>query len=179
MTPEQYQRHMAQNTARQIQQVAGQFGHNGGVGGAQTDGSGDSADSYAELSHIDPNGEEMSMGRFEVDGLIRKHVEAMGQRMEGGGLMLALAEASAKGLPVSFSSRRARRDRGIPQGDAADDDDDEKDAVLKDEDVDEDAINSDLDDPDDDRGNDDEEEDGIGNIMLCMYDKVQRVKNKW
>ena len=47
-----------------------------------------------------------------------------------------------------------------------------------DESEDEDAINSDLDDPDDNLDDDDEDEDG-GHIMLCMYDKVQRVKNKW
>jgi transcription initiation factor TFIIA large subunit len=44
--------------------------------------------------------------------------------------------------------------------------------------VDEDAINSDLDDPEDDEI-DNEDEDEIPQIMLCMYDKVQRTKNKW
>ena len=46
------------------------------------------------------------------------------------------------------------------------------------EEVDEDAINSDLDDPDDDEI-DNEDEDEVPQIMLCMYDKVQRTKNKW
>ena len=50
---------------------------------------------------------------------------------------------------------------------------------VKDEEVDEDAINSDLDDPDDDQEEDDDDDDSMGHIMLCMYDKVQRVKNKW
>ena len=51
---------------------------------------------------------------------------------------------------------------------------------IKGEEVDEDAINSDLDDPDDLADGDEEDEDGnMGHIMLCMYDKVQRVKNKW
>ncbi|KAL7274642.1 transcription factor IIA subunit alpha [Rhizina undulata] len=46
------------------------------------------------------------------------------------------------------------------------------------EEEDEDAINSDLDDPEDDEiDNDDEDE--VPQIMLCMYDKVQRTKNKW
>lgn len=41
-------------------------------------------------------------------------------------------------------------------------------------------INSDLDDSEEDELNSDEEnEDQEGNIMLCLYDKVQRVKNKW
>ncbi|KAI5845021.1 transcription factor IIA, alpha/beta subunit [Morchella snyderi] len=48
-----------------------------------------------------------------------------------------------------------------------------------DEDIaDEDAINSDLDDPEDDEI-DNEDEDEVPQIMLCMYDKVQRTKNKW
>lgn len=43
-----------------------------------------------------------------------------------------------------------------------------------------DDINSDLDDPDDDPNSGDEEEDDDGGmIMLCLYDRVQRVKNKW
>ncbi|CAN6596087.1 transcription initiation factor IIA large subunit [Trichomonascus vanleenenianus] len=43
-----------------------------------------------------------------------------------------------------------------------------------------DEINSDLDDPEDDQvsGDEDDDDDG-GMIMLCLYDKVQRVKNKW
>lgn len=44
--------------------------------------------------------------------------------------------------------------------------------------VDEDAINSDLDDPEDDEI-DGEDDDEVPQIMLCMYDKVQRTKNKW
>lgn len=43
---------------------------------------------------------------------------------------------------------------------------------------DEDAINSDLDDPDEDDNNNDDDDESP-QIMLCMYDKVQRTKNKW
>lgn len=50
-------------------------------------------------------------------------------------------------------------------------------ADIKDED-DEDAINSDLDSSDDEANKEDEDEDEIDS-MLCTYDKVQRVKNKW
>jgi len=66
---------------------------------------------------------------------------------------------------VSLSSSAVR----VPQLDAAGDSDDEND---------EDAINSDLDDPEEDEiDNDDDDE--VPQIMLCMYDKVQRTKNKW
>jgi len=47
-----------------------------------------------------------------------------------------------------------------------------------DDELDEDAINSDLDDPEDDEI-DNEDDDEVPQIMLCMYDKVQRTKNKW
>ncbi|KAK9469265.1 transcription factor IIA, alpha/beta subunit-domain-containing protein [Lipomyces arxii] len=43
-----------------------------------------------------------------------------------------------------------------------------------------DAINSDLDDPDDElNSQDDDDGDESGMIMLCLYDKVTRTKNKW
>ncbi|KAK6340366.1 transcription factor IIA subunit alpha [Orbilia blumenaviensis] len=45
--------------------------------------------------------------------------------------------------------------------------------------MDEDAINSDLDDTDEEPVDDDDDNEGISQIMLCMYDKVQRTKNKW
>ncbi|KAK9480309.1 transcription factor IIA, alpha/beta subunit [Lipomyces japonicus] len=44
---------------------------------------------------------------------------------------------------------------------------------------DSDAINSDLDDSEDELNSENEEEDDSGMIMLCLYDKVQRTKNKW
>ncbi|ODV92430.1 hypothetical protein CANCADRAFT_30588 [Tortispora caseinolytica NRRL Y-17796] len=44
---------------------------------------------------------------------------------------------------------------------------------------DSDAINSDLDDSEDELGSQDEENEENSNIMLCLYDKVQRTKNKW
>ncbi|KAI9822845.1 MAG: transcription factor IIA subunit alpha [Phylliscum demangeonii] len=65
------------------------------------------------------------------------------------------------------------------------DDDDEEEAEPEPEatpDVvpdDEDAINSDLDDPDDGADENGADDDTMLQIMLCMYDKVQRTKNKW
>ncbi len=50
---------------------------------------------------------------------------------------------------------------------------------FKDEELDDDAINSDLDDSDDGKDDDEDDDDTMGHMMLCMYDKVQRVKNKW
>ncbi len=44
---------------------------------------------------------------------------------------------------------------------------------------DEDAINSELDDSDDNLGQEEDDDAAMTQVMLCMYDKVQRVKNKW
>lgn len=65
----------------------------------------------------------------------------------------------------------------IKQNDGPDDDDDDED----DSDIfnDSDDINSDLDEGLESEKSDDEDADQEGQIMLCLYDKVQRVKNKW
>lgn len=55
------------------------------------------------------------------------------------------------------------------------DDEDDDDDVFNDSD----DINSDLDDDLDSEKSDEEDGDQEGQIMLCLYDKVQRVKNKW
>ncbi|TVY68889.1 Transcription initiation factor IIA large subunit [Lachnellula suecica] len=169
MTQEQYQRAMAAQAA----QARGQIQQNNGFNAAQTDGAGDDmSDSSTVIKKIGANGEEV-MGRIEIDGLIRSKIEAMGQSMEGGGLMLPLQQ-----LKKSQASKRQRKVKtssasGIPQADGGDSDDE-----VKDEELDEDAINSDLDDPDDGLNDEEDEDEGMGHIMLCMYDKVQRVKNK-
>jgi transcription initiation factor TFIIA large subunit len=144
----------------------------GGVGGAQTDGAGDdSEESIGVIKQFDSEGNEIAMGRIDIDNLIRGKIESMGKAMEGGGLMLPLKEATK-----TKNRSRKNASSSVPQTDGpGSDDEDEK---LKDE-LDEDAINSDLDDPDDGLNDDDDDDDGMSHMMLCMYDKVQRVKNKW
>ena len=66
------------------------------------------------------------------------------------------------------------RRRTFHQVDGALDDDDDADIFN-----DSDDINSDLDDDIDSEKSDDEDGDQEGQIMLCLYDKVQRIKNKW
>ncbi|KAG4424233.1 hypothetical protein IFR04_002637 [Cadophora malorum] len=168
MSQEQYRQVMAQNAANRLQQANGQ----NGVGGAQTDGAGDEVESFGVIKGINSSGEEV-MGRIEIDGLIRSKIESMGTSMEGGGLMLPLHQAST----ASKRQRKVKKSAAIQQTDGPDDDDD-KDGV-KDEELDEDAINSDLDDPDDGLNDEEDDDESMGHIMLCMYDKVQRVKNKW
>jgi transcription initiation factor TFIIA large subunit len=156
---------MAQNAANQAAQA--QQRQQNGVQGAQTDGAGD--------DFVVMRGQEV-MGRVEIDGLIRNKIAAMGQSMEGGGLMLPLHQATS----TKSRQRKVKKsgNAGKGQMDGGDSDEDDKDGV-KEEDFDEDAINSDLDDPDDGLNDEEDDDEGMGHIMLCMYDKVQRVKNKW
>jgi transcription initiation factor TFIIA large subunit len=184
MTQEQYQRMMAQNAANRIQQAQqngqhpqnpnsqNQNGQNGYQGPPQTDGPGDEAESFSLIKQ----GDEV-MGRVEIDSLIRAQIERNGRHMEGGGLMLPLKQASSKSQRQLKRQRlrQVQSQRGVGQGqvDGGDDDD------VKAEELDEDAINSDLDDPDEGLNDEEDEDEGMGHIMLCMYDKVQRVKNKW
>ncbi|KAI0009440.1 transcription factor IIA, alpha/beta subunit [Xylariaceae sp. FL0662B] len=135
---------------------------------SQMDGAGDSADHAGVLLYRGPNGETTWMAQVDIDRLLHDQIVAKAKAMEGGGLMVPLRRAG-KGKAVPH--HRASAADGPSRFDGGDDE-------IKDESDDEDAINSDLDDPDDNLDEDDEDEDG-GQIMLCMYDKVQRVKNKW
>ena len=152
------------------------------VSSAQTDGAGDTlAEWKAEVAR---RRELAAQNPGEGDRLLREHVLEMQQRLEGGGLMLPLEErySPSKGTKRkiqntivdqndSSSAGPSQSSLSRAQGDAAADDD-------ADGEVDEDAINSDLDDPD--QGDeDDNNEENTDQVMLCTYDKVQRVKNKW
>ena len=168
MTQEQYRQAMA----AQLQQRLHNQSNN--VGNAQTDGTGDDLD---ESFAVVKRGDE-PMGRIEIDGLIRAKIAAMGQSMEGGGLMLPLKQASN----AKTRQRKAARQNGAgkAQYDGGDSDEDNKNGIKNsDEDSDEDAINSDLDDPEEGLNDEEDDDESMGHIMLCMYDKVQRVKNKW
>jgi len=157
------------------------------VKSSQNDGAGDSlADWKAEVAR---RREAAAKNGAEADRLMRAQFQETKSRMEGGGLMLPLDERQSssratkrklQGLgtgedPVvagaRLSSPLSLSSLARAQGDAAGDDDNTPEA-------DEDAINSDLDDPDD-RAGDVENEENTDQVMLCTYDKVQRVKNKW
>lgn len=89
-------------------------------------------------------------------------------------------------------NNKSSKSRANANNDSDDDDDDDLGSDLgSDLGADSDAINSELDDSDDDddddeNDNDQEFADGDGagndieqNIMLCLYDRVQRVRNRW
>lgn len=152
---------------------------------AQTDGSGDYLDDWNTVVVAkNAQGDDDPNGRLAADRMMRAQVEQMAQRLDSG-LMVPLDE-----LPKGKKRKTAVRNRGqpssvlaagpshmsqIPQldGELGLEEDEEK------KEKDEDAINSDLDDPDDDLDNGDDENDDTMDYMLCTYDKVQRVKNKW
>ncbi|THC98281.1 hypothetical protein EYZ11_002214 [Aspergillus tanneri] len=163
------------------------------VNNTQTDGANDDALSEwkAEVARRREAAERQG---GEGDRLLRDHLRRNMLRLEGGGLMLPLDEHQKRHRDSSHSftshldagvldeavisnvqsteastsiSKTPRAQFDGPGGD------DEK------EEDDEDAINSDLDDPDDLVAEDHDAEDSVGQVMLCTYDKVQRVKNKW
>jgi transcription initiation factor TFIIA large subunit len=164
---QQYRQQLAAGQAQQRMAPHPQAAQNGQKPAAsQMDGSAE--DSYSGvLMRQDASGHTTELGRVEIDRLLHAQIEARAKSMEGGGLMLPL-KRKVKQNPVSY--HRAQANAGPARFDGGDDD-------IKSED-DNDAINSDLDDSDENQEEDDEDEDG-GQMMLCMYDKVQRVKNKW
>jgi transcription initiation factor TFIIA large subunit len=116
--------------------------------------------------------------------MMRDQVAALSDELSSG-LMLPLDEQRARLNSRKRRVVRARNARSTPVGFAGpsiaqldgDVDDDSKDFVKGEED--EDAINSDLDDSDEEANDIDQSDDENIDTILCTYDKVQRVKNKW
>jgi transcription initiation factor TFIIA large subunit len=159
-----YRQQMAAATAQQQQQHPSNGQPH--IQNGQTDGAADMDEFEGVLMERSASGDLHELGRVEIDRMLHEQILAKAKAMEGGGLMLPLKEATRHS---SNSTSRVSKGKQPAAYDGGDDDEEE----------DEDAINSDLDDPEDDRDDDDVDDEGLGNIMLCMYDKVQRVKNKW
>lgn len=118
-----------------------------------------------------------------ADRMMRDQVMQVSAELQSG-LLVPLDEQPSNKRPkrkaiATASSKQASSSSmpAIPQLDGELSEDEKPD--IKDED-DENAINSDLDDPDEDGGNPmGDDDDDFGDSILCTYDKVQRVKNKW
>ncbi|KAF1810722.1 hypothetical protein P152DRAFT_94368 [Eremomyces bilateralis CBS 781.70] len=155
------QQHPHQQQPRPAQSQPAPQQQHPSVGSAQTDGPGDLP-------------EPLDNRRLEADASIRDQIEALREQMDNGLLLPYTSSRHAK-LKARSKTRTPRagpsREAGPSQFDGGDD-------VLREEE-DEDAINSDLDDPDDDPQRQEEQEEEIKEVILCTYDKVQRVKNKW
>ncbi|KAI1323216.1 transcription factor IIA, alpha/beta subunit [Xylariaceae sp. FL0255] len=140
---------------------------------SQVDGAEDEVSHVGILMHQASNGQSAEIGRVEIDNLLHAQIAERAKAMEGGGLMVPL-KRTTKSKHSRHSRPLSSTEPGPSRFDGPDDDiKPENDGIS-----DEDAINSDLDDPEDNIEGDDDDEDA-GQIMLCMYDKVQRVKNKW
>ncbi len=203
----QYQQQHQQQPPQQPLKQPKQESRPNGLGLSQTDGAGDSIEQWdAVIARRNAVGDHDAMGRIAVDGMISRQVKEMARRLEGGGLMLPLddrrpvhcksrrARSHARETPAlialsttalsgtgepscvpvaTASSASGDGTARLPRFDGGDDSSPEPDIES-----DEDAINSELDD------SDDGVDDGIqasmeGDVILCLYDKVQRVKNKW
>lgn len=137
------------------------------LGSVQLDGS---ADAVSWTQARDSQRASGSEGRLQADATLRAQLDASVNIIDSG------LFSSIPAQPHKTSKIPRARSDGIPQLDGADDDDD----VKAEDDADADAINSDLDDDDEAQENvDDEGEGPVGETILCTYDKVQRVKNKW
>ncbi|RSL96905.1 hypothetical protein CDV31_013277 [Fusarium ambrosium] len=156
-----YRQQMAAATAQQ--QPANGQPH---IRNGQTDGAGDADEFEGVLMERGASGDLRELGRVEIDRMLHEQILAKAKSMEGGGLMLPLKEATRHSSASKSRTANGKQPAAYDGGDDGEEDD-------------EDAINSDLDDPEEDRDDDDVDDEGLGNIMLCMYDKVQRVKNKW
>jgi transcription initiation factor TFIIA large subunit len=100
------------------------------------------------------------------------NVDRKGKKHSSSNLHLTVSEPSP-------SSPDTPKPTVVKQMDGGDDsDEDTKDNIELFE-LDEDAITSDLDDSADDGHDDADDGESAGHMMLCTYEKVQRVKNKW
>ncbi|EEP82239.1 predicted protein [Uncinocarpus reesii 1704] len=157
------------------------------VGHSQTDGADDSgSDPLTEWkAEVARRREAAEQNGANADRVMREYVEIKGRQMEGNGLLAPLRDRyprangkqrkdAIKENPTLSALVAAEAPATPRQANGYDGVDDY--GIKKDED--EDAINSDLDDPDDPL-DDPEGDDAVGQVMLCTYDKVQRVKSKW
>lgn len=181
-------RDIVNNQARQAQsqhyQNLQQAQQRPGVISGQTDG----ADDWNAMVTERRAAASSNSTRNAFAGLtLMQQANELSQSLEGGGLMLPLTERPKPSPAVNHKVGKA--EAGSSQPAAAPRiarydgiDEDSEDEMIKDDPGlldDEDAINSDLDDPDDNVVEEADEEGQRGQIMLCTYDKVQRVKNKW
>ncbi|KAJ6110941.1 Transcription factor IIA alpha/beta subunit [Penicillium sp. IBT 16267x] len=161
------QMHAANGQMPQIKQESGYPS----MGPGQTDGGGDDpmADWKAEVAR-----RREAAANGQGDHMLREHLKSQMRGLEAGGLLrplnehespAVLARRAAIEAHLNYTPSTSAPPRIPGQVDG--------------EEADEDAINSDLDDPEDQFAEDGDADESEGQVMLCTYDKVQRVKNKW
>ncbi|KAE9988745.1 hypothetical protein EG327_003225 [Venturia inaequalis] len=156
-------------------------------GPPQTDGAGDSRAEWAAM--LAERRGRSNEDRLAADDAFHVYLKQAAAESDNGIMMPLSDHPSVKNksrgkrttssqLPIRRTSKPSIASRSIAQLDGGDDDEDVKPKIE----ADEDAINSDLDDSEDELENpdqDDQEGGNVGETILCTYDKVQRVKNKW
>ncbi|KAJ4366191.1 transcription factor IIA subunit alpha [Neocucurbitaria cava] len=168
MAPQQHQRPPQQQIPQQRPPPQGH------IYTSQTDGS---SDALADWEALKAARAADAVERIAADDFMRASVDAMAMRQDSG-LMVPL-DSMPKGKKRKAAVRVLQAEDAeafsSTPGPARFDGEDD---VKPEEDPD-DAINSDLDDPEDDLADGDNSDDDMVDYMLCTYDKVQRVKNKW
>ncbi|GAB7364702.1 hypothetical protein MBLNU230_g5502t1 [Neophaeotheca triangularis] len=153
--------------------------HQQGPSYSQTDGADEGLEDW-KAALAERRAKHAEQGHH-ADRMMRDRVDEMSSELQSG-LMVPLDEQAPRKRKVKTSASTVLAPvapASIPQIPQLDGDaDGDGNGDVKDED-DEDAINSDLDDSDDDQGPAGEDDDDMGDSVLCTYDKVQRVKNKW
>lgn len=162
-----------------------------GISNAQTDGA-DDWDAMVAQRRVEALCDPTE--RYNVDVALKQQIHQLSLDMEGGGLMMPLSERPTlppvmkpKNIPhrvgesssASLVAGQLEETPKLAQYDGLDESEDDNIKDDPDLENDEDAINSDLDDPDENVVDEGDEDAQQGQIMLCTYDKVQRVKNKW
>lgn len=163
----------------QVPQIKSEHGYPS-LGNSQTDGACDPLTDWK--TEVTRRREAAQSG--QADHLLREYFKQRMTGLEAGGVFRPLdqhessasltrrAALTASLNPETTSASTSAAPKISGQTDGADDDGTK-------EEEDEDAINSDLDDPDDLVAEDHDADESEGQVMLCTYDKVQRVKNKW
>jgi transcription initiation factor TFIIA large subunit len=147
---------------------------------SQTDGADDALEEWramlAERRVIATNQTE------RADRMMRERISALSDELQSG-LMLPLDEQQGRLQARNRKAAALKAKRAAAQSSTTGTSSMPKIAQLDgdagDDDEDEDAINSDLDDPEDETNQINDDDDDNGDTILCTYDKVQRVKNKW
>jgi transcription initiation factor TFIIA large subunit len=177
MIPGQAQGQRPQQPPQVQQQVQQQRPPHNHIYTSQTDGADGALEDWKALVQARAAaGDGGPEGRLAADKLMSTRIAAMAAETDTG-LGMTLSQ-----MPKGMKRKAITRVRQAQQAEASS----SSSAVPKvnnfdgdDEENDEDAINSDLDDPEDENGAGEDDDDDMLDYMLCTYDKVQRVKNKW
>lgn len=189
MAPQQHQQQQQQHQQQPQQRLPQQLPQQrppqqqNNLYNSQTDGAGEDLEDWKAFLAA-RRAAETAEGRIAADEFMRARVDAMAMQQDSG-LMVPL-DSMPKGKKRRAAVRVLQAEQAgasssttAPCASAPGLFDGPDDDIKPGEEDPDDAINSDLDDPEDDTNDGDNSDDEMVDYMLCTYDKVQRVKNKW